>query len=56
MNHEIKEAEKKLESAPLDIEIIDEFRQPMKKKDTVEGKVLKAERDKLMKIVRSFKF
>lgn len=53
---EIKEAEKKLESAPLDIEIIDEFRQPMKKKDTVEGKVLKAERDKLMKIVRSFKF
>lgn len=52
---EIKEAEKKLESAPLDIEIIDEFRQPMKKKDTVEGKVLKAERDKLMKIVRSFK-
>jgi len=52
---EIKEAEKKLESAPLDIEIIDEFRQPMKKKDTVEGKVLKTERDKLMKIVRSFK-
>lgn len=51
---EIREAEEKLESAPLDIEIIDEFRQPMKKRDTVEGKVLIAERDKLMKIVRNF--
>ncbi len=52
---EIEEAERKLESAPLDIEIIDEFRQPMKKKDTVEGKVLKEERDKLMKLIRTFK-
>jgi fructose-1,6-bisphosphatase-3 len=52
---EIKEAERKLESAPLDIELIDEFRQPMKKKDTVEGKVLKEERDKLMKLIRTFK-
>lgn len=52
---EIKEAERKLESAPLDIQIIDEFRQPMKKKDTVAGKVLKAERDKLMKLIRTFK-
>ncbi|MEE4242397.1 MAG: fructose-bisphosphatase class III [Desulfopila sp.] len=51
---EIKEAERKLESAPLAIEIIDEFRQPMKKKDTIEGKVLKKERDKLIKIIRNY--
>ncbi len=52
---EIQEAEKNLESAPLDIELIDEFRQPMKRKDTVEGKVLKEERDKLMRIIRNYK-
>lgn len=52
---EIKEAEKNLESAPLDIEVIDEFRQPMKKKDTVEGAFLQAERNKLIKMIRSFK-
>ena len=52
---EIEKAERNLESAPLDIEIIDEFRQPMKKKDTVEGKFLQNERDKLMKFVRSCK-
>ncbi len=46
---EIKEAERKLESAPLDIELIDEFRQPMKIKDTIEGKTLEQDRDKLMK-------
>ncbi len=51
---EIQKAEKNLESAPLDIQLIDEFRQPMKKKDTVEGKVLKTERDKLLKIIRNF--
>ena len=49
---EIKEAERKLESAPLDIELIDEFRQPMKMKDTIEGKTLKALRDKLMQKIR----
>ena len=49
---EIKEAERKLESAPLDIELIDEFRQPMKMKDTMEGKALKATRDKLMHEIR----
>jgi len=49
---EIKEAERKLESAPLDIELIDEFRQPMKMKDTIEGKTLKALRDKLMLKIR----
>lgn len=51
---EIKEAEENLESAPLDIELIDEFRQPMKKKDTMEGRVLQGERDKLIRIIRSF--
>jgi fructose-1,6-bisphosphatase III len=49
---EIKEAERKLESAPLDIELIDEFRQPMKNKDTMEGKVLKAARDKVMQKIQ----
>lgn len=42
---EIKEAERKLESAPLDIELIDEFPQPMKIKDTIAGRKLKEELD-----------
>ena len=45
---EIKEAEKKLEPAPLDIELIDEFRLPMKIKDTIAGKKLIVERDNIM--------
>ena len=45
---EIMEAEIKLESAPLDIELIDEFPQPLKIKDTIAGKVLKQERDTIM--------
>jgi fructose-1,6-bisphosphatase III len=45
---EIKEAERNLESAPLDIELIDEFLQPMKIKDTIEGRILKKKRDELM--------
>ncbi|MGB3211487.1 MAG: fructose-bisphosphatase class III [Desulforhopalus sp.] len=45
---EIKEAETKLESAPLDIELIDEFRRPMKIKDTIAGKKLLLERDEIM--------
>lgn len=45
---EIKEAERKLESAPLDIELIDEFRQPMKIRDTIAGKQLMKERDAIM--------
>jgi len=45
---EIKEAERKLESAPLDIELIDEFRHPMKIKDTIAGKKLAKERDNIM--------
>lgn len=52
---EISKAERNLESAPLDIQIIDEFPQPMKKKDTIEGKVLQNERDKLLKIIRNYK-
>ncbi len=46
---EIREAERKLESAPLDIELIDEFPQPMKMKDTIAGKKLKQERDAIMR-------
>jgi fructose-1,6-bisphosphatase-3 len=45
---EIKEAERKLESAPLDIELIDEFRHPMKIRDTIAGKRMKVERDRIM--------
>ena len=45
---EIMEAERKLESAPLDIELIDEFPQPMKMKDTIAGKKLRQERDAIM--------
>ncbi len=37
---EMKEAALKLESAPLDIELIDEFRNPMKVKDTARGDFL----------------
>ena len=49
---EIKEAERKLESAPLDIELIDEFRQPMKIKDTIAGKKLTQERDEILAHIR----
>lgn len=45
---EIMEAERKLESAPLDIELIYEFPQPMKIKDTIAGKKLRQERDAIM--------
>lgn len=49
---EIKEAERKLESAPLDIELIDEFRHPMKIRDTIAGKRMKVERDRIMQRLR----
>jgi fructose-1,6-bisphosphatase-3 len=49
---EIKEAAEKLESAPLDIEPIDEFSQPMKIRDTVEGKELMQRRDAIMIRIR----
>lgn len=51
---EIREAERKLESAPLDIELIDEFRQPMKIKDTIAGKKLQLERDKIMRLLHGY--
>ncbi|PHR26438.1 MAG: fructose-bisphosphatase class III [Desulfotalea sp.] len=49
---EIKEAEQKLESAPLDIELIEEFREPMKIKDTIAGKKLQKKRDEIMEKLR----
>jgi fructose-1,6-bisphosphatase-3 len=49
---EIKEAAEKLESAPLDIEPIDEFSQPMKIRDTIEGKELMLQRDAIMIKIR----
>lgn len=45
---EIMEAERKLESAPLDIELIDEFRRPMKIRDTIAGKKLLEEREAIL--------
>jgi fructose-1,6-bisphosphatase-3 len=50
---EIMRAEKNLESAPLDVELIDEFRQPMKIKDTVEGEPLLARREELLHHIRT---
>ncbi len=49
---EIKEAAEKLESAPLDIEPIDEFSQPMKIRDTIEGEELMQRRDAIMIRIR----
>jgi len=49
---EMKEAERKLESAPLDVELIDEFLHPMKVKNTVEGSRMKEERDLLLQQIR----
>lgn len=46
---EIKEAVKRLESAPLDIELIDEFNHPMKIRDTIEGKELKERKAEILK-------
>ena len=50
---EIKEAARRLESAPLDIELIEEFRQPMQVKDTLAGQALKKERDALAGQIRA---
>ena len=45
---EMEEAALKLESAPLDIELIDEFRNPMKIKDTVRGTFLSLQSQSLL--------
>jgi fructose-1,6-bisphosphatase-3 len=52
---EIKEAMRRLESAPLDIELIEEFRQPMKVRDTQAGQALKKERDALRQKIRAMR-
>ena len=49
---EMQEAAQKLESAPLDIEFIDEFRQPMKIKDTAESELLKLQSNALLQRIR----
>jgi fructose-1,6-bisphosphatase-3 len=49
---EMQEAERKLESAPLDIELIDEFTHAMKVKNTAEGKAMQQERDLLLERIR----
>ncbi len=50
---EIREAERRLESAPLDVELIDEFSQPMKIKDTIVGKKMIEERDRIMEEIHA---
>ncbi len=52
---EIEEAAKRLESAPLDIELIDEFPRPMKIKDTIAGKRMEEERAKILEKIKSYK-
>lgn len=49
---EMQEAARNLESAPLDIELIDEFRQPMKIKDTAEGVLLRQQSAALLRRIR----
>jgi fructose-1,6-bisphosphatase-3 len=49
---EMQEAARNLESAPLDIELIDEFRQPMKIKDTAKGALLKQQSNALLRRIR----
>jgi len=49
---EMQAAAQNLESAPLDIELIDEFRQPMKIKDTAKGALLKKQSDALLQRIR----
>jgi len=49
---EMLEAARNLESAPLDIELIDEFRQPMKIKDTAKGVLLKQQSNALLRRIR----
>ncbi|MDH3346874.1 MAG: fructose-1,6-bisphosphatase [Desulfobulbaceae bacterium] len=50
---EISKAVLHEESIPLDIELIDEFYQPMKVKDTEKGKKLKDTRNRLLERIRS---
>lgn len=51
---EMQKATEKLESAPLDIELIDEFRQPMKIKDTARGVLLKRQSNALLDRIKEF--
>ncbi|MGL1932492.1 MAG: fructose-1,6-bisphosphatase [Desulfotalea sp.] len=50
---ELKNAEVKLEPAPLDVEFIDEFPLAMKIKDTIAGNALKLERDQILSKIKS---
>ena len=49
---EMKEAAKNLDSAPLNIELIDEFQKPMKVKNTKEGQTLKAKSREILQEIR----
>jgi len=49
---EMQEAAENLVSAPIDIELIDEFRQPMKIKDTAKGVLLKRQSAALLSRIR----
>ena len=51
-HEEMQEATENLVSAPLDIELIDEFRQPMKIKNTAKGELLKRQSTALLSRIR----
>ncbi|CAG36395.1 fructose-bisphosphatase class III [Desulfotalea psychrophila] len=51
---ELIKAAVRLEPAPLDIEFIDEFPQPLKIKNTIAGKLLQQERDLIMGKIQSY--
>ncbi len=50
---ELKKASLNLETVPLSVEIIDQFYSPVKFKDTSEGKIVKAKRDKIINEIRA---
>lgn len=52
---ELKEAEVNLEPAPIDIELIDEFRHPMKIRDTIAGKELVNKSKEIMAKIQLYK-
>jgi fructose-1,6-bisphosphatase-3 len=52
---EMKIAATNLESAPLTIQVVDEFHEPMKIRDTAKGKILKKKRDRILAQILKYK-
>jgi fructose-1,6-bisphosphatase III len=51
---EMHKATLNAETVPLSVEIIDEFPSPLKIKDTIEGKVIKEKRDRVLSEIRQY--